>query len=428
MSKLLDKSFRIFLLYAAIVLTCSIPAYYGIVDYIWQTELKEHNLLVSSEIKHNVQSLPFPDNTFDQSIGLWNQLQPSARIQEEDWLKPDSIYNIYRNNHFSGKKERFQGLITYFEWKEKVFSVAVETNMEESHETILGLALVSLIFFMLLLAGLIILNRRLSARIWQPFKDSLAKIREFDLNSEQPVVFDKTNIIEFTALNTSLAQLIDGNIKSYRQQKHFVENASHELQTPLAIVQSKFDLFLQDAQLSQSQSEMIDQAQTALDRVIRINKNMLLLAKIEHQQFPDMEWLDAAKIISSNLDLMDLFIEGKQLVVKKELAENVKIKANKMLFEMLISNLLTNAIRYSPHKEEVLIYLSQDCLVVSNSGIAALQEDNLFKRFGRVNNQAPVTGLGLAIVLQICTQYGWEIRYSFESEQHCFLVNFIGLH
>lgn len=424
MIRLLDKSFKVFMWYAGIVLACSIPAYYAIVDYIWQTELKEHNTIVSEEIKNNLQSQNFSDSVLNKSVALWNQLQPSSHLREVTELKSDSTYNIYRKNNFSKKEERFQGLTTYFQLKGKKFALSVETNMEESHETILGLALVSLIFFVLLLIGLIILNRRLSDKIWQPFNSSIKTIQEFDLNRHDLPVFEETDIVEFETLNTRLEHLIKANINSFEQQKQFVENASHELQTPLAVIQSKLDLFLQEAALSKRQSEIIDQAQNALGKANRINRNMLLLAKIENNHFEDREWIDLKELLQENLEMMNSFIEAKRLSVALSCSGITKIKTNSTLLEILLSNLLTNAIRYSEENSKIDIQISGHYLMISNPGTQALKQEHLFQRFGRVNNETPATGLGLAIIQQVCLQFKWDITYAFEAGQHKFSVNF----
>ncbi len=428
MTKLLNQSFKIFLGYAAVVLACSIPAYYLIVDHIWQHELKEHNIIVSEGIRHNLQSLQFSDSALQESVQLWNQLQPEARLVPVASAQADSTYNVYRTNPYKKDKtaneDRFQGLVTCFELNGKPYSLTVETNMEESHETILGLTLVSIIFFIILLGGLIFLNKWLSARIWRPFYQSLDKIKNFDLHHYQAITFEPTPIAEFETLNNSLSQLIAGNIAAYQQQKHFIENASHELQTPLAIVQAKLDVFLQDATLSQKQSDSVEQAQNALLRVNRINKNLLLLAKIENRQFPDKEAIDLSELTTDNLEWMASFTEEKQLRVVPNIAPGIMLDANRTLTEILLSNLLMNAIKYSAHEGVITVALEPNSLRISNSGTEALEREQLFKRFGRTSAQSPATGLGLAIVAEVCKQYGWQILYDYNTGQHHFTVYF----
>ncbi len=151
---------------------------------------------------------------------------------------------------------------------------------------------------MLLLGGFVWLNRKISHRLWQPFYKSLEKIKSFDLNTNTKVEFGQTDIIEFAELNDKPDKLITGSVATYHQQKEFADNASHELQTPLAIVQSKLEMLEQSSSLTGDQYKIIEETLQALTRVNRINKNLLLLNNgIENSQFMERE-LDKLDLIS----------------------------------------------------------------------------------------------------------------------------------
>lgn len=429
MTNLLSKSFKSFLTYTAIVLACSIPAYFLIVDWIWQHELKEHNIIVATGIKHHLKSLQINDSALQESLVLWNKLQPERQIAKAKALQPDSTYNVYRYNTLVERKgkDRFQGLVSYFEINGRPYCINVETNMEESYETILGLTIVAVIFFIFLLGGLTIINRKLSGRIWKPFYQSLTLINNFDLNRQQQIVFPKSDTFEFEELNKGLSKLIEGNLAAYQQQKHFIENAAHELQTPLAVIQAKLDVFLQDESLSDKQSYNVEHAQYAVSRANKINKNLLLLARIENSQFPRTEDINLSEMLEDNLTLLDSFIAERRIQVLKEIDIQSNVRANKMLVEILISNLLLNAVRYSPDQSVLQIKVSDNSFSIINSGTASLNKEHLFKRFGRVSSEAPTTGLGLAIVKQIAQQYMWTVDYEFVNQQHRFTVSFATL-
>ncbi len=426
MNKLLSKSLKAFILYAGIVLACSIPAYYFIIDLIWQHELKEHNLIISASVKQNIRNLSLPGEDLARGIQLWNKLQPEKQLKPVDRLQPDSTYNIYRRNQYIPAKgtDRFEGLVTYFEIDGKPYSLTVETNMEESHETIIAIAVITFFFFALLLGGFIYLNRRISRRLWQPFYQSLQKISQFDLNRQQPVMFEKTDIAEFEALNSHLQKLISANIAAYRQQKEFTENASHELQTPLAIVQGKLDLLLQSKPLTDEQSTIIDDTHTALSRVTRINKNLLLLARLENSQFSGKEMIDLGALLEKTLALLHDFAEDRSLAVEKNIPAGVKVMGNKILAEILLTNLLSNAIRHTEKGGTVTVTLSEHTLTIANTGREALRMENLFQRFGTASSHTPGTGLGLAIVQEICRHDGWKAAYSFGQGRHVFNIDF----
>jgi len=347
MVKLLSHSLKRTIIYAGLVLACSIPVYYLGISMLWKYEMKEHDVI----------------------------LTPAA-------------------------------------------------GREDSFLIIGAVTILTISFFALLLGGLILLNRRISRQMWQPFYRSLDKIRNFDLNQRGHISFEKTGITEFTELNQSLQKLIDANISVYNQQKEFADNASHELQTPLAIVQSKLELLSQNSSLTDEQYHIIEDALAALARAGRINKNLLLLTKIENSQFMEKEKIDLSVLLRQCASLFAPFSEEKRLEWKIDIYPGVEIEGNKTLVEILLNNLMTNAIRHSPQNGKVNLHLSPDQLVVSNEGSNSLRTDQLFKRFASASTGSAGTGLGLALVKQICNRYNWKITYMFENNYHVFTVHF----
>ncbi|AEE49690.1 sensor histidine kinase [Haliscomenobacter hydrossis] len=426
MNQLLHKPLRAFAWYAFLILACSIPAYYTIMDYIWVSELNEHNKIIAEKTKHNLNALAGNKEATAQSVEFWNKLQPNTDLQPADVIRADSIYNLYKPKPFASKKDidRYQGLVTYFNIHGKPYKFIVETNVEESYETILSIGMVTMLFFGLLLLGFVFINKKISNRLWQPFYVTLQKLKSFDLDKQSKIRFEPTDIAEFEELNTALAKLIHSNIASFKQQKEFTENASHELQTPLAIIQSKLDLMRQNKSLDREQSQHIDEASKALARASRINKNLLLLAKIENHQYTQRELINLDGLIVENIDLLKDYAEGKKIQIQTQIKAGVEILGNLALVEILLSNLLLNAIKHNVEGGEVSVALNSNQLRVCNAGQESLQLDELFKRFSRTSPHVPGTGLGLAIVKEICIQHNWRVTYTFEARMHCFSVSF----
>ncbi|TCC82609.1 sensor histidine kinase [Pedobacter hiemivivus] len=426
MKNLLNKPLRIFTLYSFIVLLCSIPVYFIIIDFIWVREVGEHNRIKSEATKQNFRSIKFKDGEMEKSIALWNRIQPETKLREVDALRPDSTYNEYRKNTYIPSKglDRYEGRVTYFELNGKFYSVTIETNLEESYETILAITAVTALFFIILLIGFIRLNKKISTQLWRSFYESLQKIKSFDLSSLKKPEFDKTDVIEFEEMNSSVSRLMDGSINVYRQQREFTENASHELQTPLAVIQSKLDLLLQSQSLSAQQSAIIDETHKALTRVSRINKNLLLLAKIENQQYADQESINISLQLEEQIAQLSDFLATKNLKLQEQIAPDITMKGNKVLVEIMLTNILMNAVRHTVKNGEINIRLEQDRLTISNSGEASLNSEKLFKRFSSADANSPGTGLGLAIVREICSRYQWNVSYNFENGVHVFVLSF----
>lgn len=316
-------------------------------------------------------------------------------------------------------------ILWHHELDEHHIELTAAAGREDRYLIIGIVTTLTMLFFLLLIVGFVLINRRISRRLWQPFYNSLAKIKSFNLDKQQTVVFDETDIDEFSELNQSLNKLIAGNIAVYNQQKEFADNASHELQTPLAIIQSKLDLLLQSKLLTNEQYELIEDANKALSRVARINKNLLLLTKIENSQFMDREIIDLSDLLESTIAIFSNFSESKNLMLKTEVPSGITVEGNKILIEILLNNLITNAIRYTDNNGTITIKLSEKHLSVANSGTTALERDQLFKRFGTTTSSITRgTGLGLSLVKQICNRYGWKAGYEFHNMQHIFSLHF----
>ncbi len=311
-----------------------------------------------------------------------------------------------------------------YELDEHNVMLTPEAGREDNFLIVGAVTLLSVIFFIVLIAVLILLNRRLSRKIWKPFYQSLDRIKQFDLSKTSDVQFNRSGIAEFDELNNSLEKLITANVNVFNQQKEFADNASHELQTPLAIVQSKLELLSQSKELKTEQFQLIEEAMSALSRASRINKNLLLLTKIENSQYTETTVIDMIKLMQEMIDQLLPFFETKELELTVQIDDQINVTGNTALTEILAGNLITNAIRHSPEKGNVFVYLSPFRLVIENTGNTPLQPDQLFKRFASASTTSPGTGLGLALVKQICNNHGWQVRYAWEPGKHIFEVEF----
>ncbi|KAA9356526.1 HAMP domain-containing histidine kinase [Larkinella humicola] len=424
MKKLMNRTLKPILIYALVVSVVSIPVYFLIIDFIWVRELDKHHYAIRRKIETRVNSLHLPDSTIWQTVAILNQTEPGFVLTAVGQTGDDRVYSIIRFDRFMQDREQFRCLVTYIRINGKPYRLLIETNMEEIDETILAIAAVTLFFFLVLLSGLIFLNRRMSLKLWQPFYAALQKLKQFNLQEEHRISFENTDTVEFKELNESLTKVLESNIAVYRQQKEFAENASHELQTPLAIVQSKLDVLLQSPDLTARQAEQIEVANRALSRVSRINKNLLLLAKLENLQFAEQEPVDLSTLLSDHIGLLSDYLEVKSLVVDSHIQPGIGVEGNRILIEILLTNLLLNAIRHTDVCGKIDVKLSANGLTVSNSGRVALHRENLFKRFSSGSFETPGSGLGLALVKEIGNRYGWKITYDFTAGQHVFRLTF----
>ncbi|BAP31642.1 putative two component sensor histidine kinase [Chryseobacterium sp. StRB126] len=426
MKPLLSKTTKPFIIYVLIVLAVSIPVYYLVVDTIWQNELDEHNQIVVEKTAYEFNQLKLPDSELEKSLELWNHIQPETSIEKisADRIKGDKMYTTEKHLPFISeqKKERYRSLekVIYIQGKPYLFTI--QTNIEESHETIAFIAMITTFFFIMIVIGLLYLNRRLSKSIWKPFRDTLDQLKTFNLNSQNRIDFPPSDTAEFEELNQSLSKLIDRNISVYKTQKEFTENASHELQTPLAIIKNKLDLLLQDRDLTEKQYRIVEDMNKALTRSSRINKNLLLLAKIDNHQFDNSETISFDQMLNQSIDILEEHFEQKNIEVEKNIMPDIKVNGNSSLTEIMINNLILNAIRHTAPNGTISIQLTGSVFQVSNSGTQQLDGELLFKRFSKLSADSNGSGLGLSIIQEICKFHHWTISYQFENGHHIFSI------
>lgn len=426
MKNLLQKSLRQLTRFASVLFALSIPSYFLVVDWIWLKELDENNQLIAQRIEYEFNKHPMTDEKLTENIRFWNQIQPVSKIipLSRPMIK-DSLYSVRRLNPYTGdERDRFRVLKTSININNRYYALVVETNVEETEETVGYITAVTLLFFFLLVAGFWILNRRLSVKLWQPFRNTLQQVKDFQLNKQTPITFDETDTTEFAELNTALDRLVRHSIAAYKSQKEFTENASHELQTPLAILKNKLDILLQTDDLTERQYRIAEEMNKALVRSARINRNLLLLAKIENKQFEGATLLHVDTLLHQSMETLYEHFNEKQLIVCHEIQAEVEVNGDSGLTEVMINNLLINAIRYTPPAGKIHIRLSTTKLVVTNSGTQTLDPDRLYKRFSKAATTNNGSGLGLSLVQEICKFQGWTVAYRFENNEHLFSITF----
>lgn len=283
-----------------------------------------------------------------------------------------------------------------------------------------------LYFFIGLMIVLMLVTKIIYKRLWKPFFQTLAQIEQFNIKSNEMPRFSKTNVKEFMQLNKALEKLAENSINAYKIQKEFTENASHEMQTPLAVFQSKLDILIQQPDLTEEQLSIIQSLYDTTARLSRMNKNLLLLAKIDNQQFIETQTINVTDVINESLSFLTEQAEANNIRIESNIIqESYWLLANKTLLESLVNNLITNAIRHNIANGRIIIVFEGYKLSIKNTGINyPLDEKMLFRRFGRMTEKTKGNGLGLAIIQQICIFNKWQIHYDFEQGIHSFAVTF----
>ena len=303
------------------------------------------------------------------------------------------------------------------------YLVSVSKSLEGTDNLIRTIIFITLTLILLILVATFIINRIVLRRLWQPFYNTLQTVQQFKLSNTQKLHFTNSNIEEFKLLNTTLNNAIGKAQQDYRALKEFTENASHELQTPLAVIHSKLDILIQNEQLSEQESGAIQGAYQAVQNLSRLNQSLLLLAKIENKQFEESVAIQLDKVLEDKIAQFDELWQSKNISFKTALS-TATIHINPILLDILLNNLLGNATQHNVTNGFIELNLKQHNLQISNTGQpCSLDENQIYNRFYKGNHTTGKHGLGLSIIKQICEVSGFICNYHFKSPAtHSFTV------
>lgn len=275
---------------------------------------------------------------------------------------------------------------------------------------------------LLLLAVSALLSVAISRTLLAPFNKTLEVIHSFQLKKKEPVQLPATKISEFKKLNVFLAGMMEKARQDYVALKEFTENASHEMQTPVAIMRGKLELLL-DTPLTDDQARLIMSTQNSLDRLSKMGHSLTLLTKIENKEFVSPDPLNFSSLVSDSLYAFEELMEMKSLKTEQHIEEGVMVKIHPVLADILLSNLLSNAIRHNVEGGVIAVELTKKHLLVRNTG-APLEgkEEEMFGRFKKGRGNIDSIGLGLAIVKRICEQSKLDINYQNQDPFHIFTL------
>jgi signal transduction histidine kinase len=301
-----------------------------------------------------------------------------------------------------------------------VLIVESKVETEDLIQIIFGITIGVILFLLLVL---LIANRLILNRLWQPFYAILKELKLFNIADNLEIAQTITNIDEFKELNQAATAMSAKAKHDYKDLKAFTENASHELLTPIAVINSKLDTLIQTENFSDRQSKLLTDLYSAVSRLSRLNQSLLLLVKIENRLMTDQQKINLRELIAELLmQLEDIFLD-KQITVTTDLADK-EIMANRYLIEILLNNLIINAVRHNHAGGHIIINLTADSLTIKNTGNnAPLPEEQIFTRFHK-SSGSEGSGLGLTISKQICENFNFSLRYQFHSPHHTFTIIF----
>ncbi len=420
--RLLQKSLQSLLLYSLVLVVASVPVSLFSIRAILNDEVDESLIAQSEQFQKHIKTFAYLDD-LETDLTVLDKLSSNIHIRpSESKIAEARFETVILYDSLEKESRPIRQLHSGVDIKGKPYLLTVQLSLVDNNKLVFVIALVQTLLIILLVGGLLLLSRSLSRKLWEPFYSILSSLKNFQLDRAKSIEIIPTGINEFDDLNKTVSHLTERSTKVYLQQKEFIENASHELQTPLAIFQLKLDTLMQQSALSEREATTIMELEESLQRMTRLNKSLLLLSKIDNEQFTDHEPVDLADMIRRLISNLETITDK---VAIQATTDALTIVANKTLTEILLTNLFHNAIRYTPAGGNITVTLTGRILTVSNTGTPLrMDHKKIFERFQKESGNTNSTGLGLAIVKKICDTCSYAITYKYENGWHIFEVQF----
>ncbi|HWY36492.1 MAG TPA: HAMP domain-containing sensor histidine kinase [Nitrosopumilaceae archaeon] len=425
--KLLVKSYiYYFTISLFIFISGTVAIYYSILSKI-NNKVTEHLKAEKIKVLSQLQYGRTPEE-INSNVGDHIYVMPVASLTKPLPVITDTSYAAEEvEEEGAGDKEAvqylsFRQLLFQAKVHGKYFEITISKSLSENKEVSESVIAIVALLASLMLIILILVNYRISKQIWAPFYDTVNKLKLLDLSKNKKTELKHSDIREFQVLNEVIHNLLERIRHDYGNLKEFTENTAHELQTPLAIISSKLELLLQTDNLSAEQGGLVKSAYSSLQRLSKLNQALLLLTRIENRQFNESKNINLTALIRNKISEFEDFIEMKKLKVDFNSTDDILMRADPLLIDVMVNNLLNNAIKHNFLEGSILIETNGDQLKISNtSENPEIEQDNLFKRFRKGKN-TDSTGLGLAIVEKVCEYYNYKIAYRYTDNQHSFSI------
>ncbi len=374
-------------------------------------------------IKHlNQQEInDFIENEGDstETYSQFSTLHSEFLVLSKAPIRPNQKKTTFTNEFriIEGEENEYRILTHHFSFGNEGYQLEIGSSLGEVNDLTFIIR-----FFIIIVLFIILLVTFLADTVYieyllKPFYKIIdTKIRRVN----EPEVFDHTPIKaksrDFRELDLVLNQMMDRIAELFKKEKQFISNVSHELLTPIALLKSKFENLLQNESLDENAFDKIAGSLKTLDMLKKIINNLLLISRIENNQYEANEKIDFHEIINDvEEDLQDR-IEDKGIQFVNEMKNGIIFRGNKTLLHILIYNLVTNAIKYNKPDGSIIVsdgfMLNQYFISIADSGIGMsdFQIENIFNRFARVSSDQEGQGLGLAIAKSIAVFHHIEIR------------------
>jgi signal transduction histidine kinase len=302
--------------------------------------------------------------------------------------------------------------------------ITIYKSLVSSDKLVQQITFASIIMVLVFMLLIYAMNQLVFEKVWSVFFRNLSKVEKYDIKSQKKLEVEHSEIDEFEKLNTVHQSMVERMKRDYINLKELTANTSHEIQTPLAIIKGKAELLLQSENISEKEINAVNTILETANRLSKLNQSLLMISRIENNQYGDISTINLQYTIERLIENYNILIDARKFDLKIN-SNKVCVNINSVLVEILISNLIKNAIVHGTENGKIQINLEKNQLLICNSGAPlSIPKDELFKRFVKSSSNKNSSGLGLEIVKKICNHYQIEIDYNYQNNLHCFALDF----
>ena len=356
----------------------------------------------------------------NSKFGLITFVDADYKVKEIE----ESIVDTMAYDHYQDK------MIVY---RKKVFPVKTQEGtyvvrlmlptLEENY--LVGTVVISLILFTLLfILFTTIIDVSFTRQILSPFHKILEAMKTYNIEERTKLRLEKNNIDEFRDLTRILTEMMDKIDAGYFEMKEFLEYTSHELQTPLSIIQLKLEMLNQQDFQDPEVIDSISSIQSSLKRVVRFNRSILFIAKIKNNQYAERKNIDLSALVKVYIKQFEEMLSMRDISVVYNRKNDLNLKMHPFLADHLIQNIFTNAIRHNYDGGNIRITSFENKLIVANTFEGKIPSGDLFEKYNHSSDKKDSSGLGLAIVKTICVKNNIDVDYIING--HEFVIRITG--
>ena len=391
--------------------------------FVIKSEIKNGSEEVLSTDYQNakkiIRSYKHPQNIILSYDGL-SKIILSNKPLDKTILKDTLIFDRIEKETI-----KYSILKSNYRYKNQLYQIDIVKNNMEADELLEGLWAGFGILLLFLGIGFFVVNWVISRTIWKPFYSTIHQLTNYQLQEHKEFRQNSASTFEFEQLNSALNAMTNKIYSDFIQQKEFAENASHEMQTPLAIIKANLSVLMQAQNLSENEMNAIESIENTVKKLSSLNRTLLLLTKIENNQFTEQKSINLAELIKHQLENYSEQIDAKDITLDLDLQTSIYREMNPSLADILVSNLIHNSIRHNVIGGQLSIVSDSNGFSISNTGDPLpFPSSEMFLRFRKNTATIESIGLGLSLVKSIAKTYNMNIHYTFSDQEHTFKLTF----